>query len=316
MNAVDQRALRDAFGAFMTGVTVVTTSDATGTPRGFTANSFTSVSLDPPLLLVCIARASRSLETFTCSEGFAVNVLADDQRDVSTIFSRPGEDRSAGLGWRPSGSGAPILDGVVAWFDCSRHKVVDAGDHVILIGRDYAASDRGALGHARGGYFTQTLADHAIAAATAPKVLVGAIVHGPRGVLLVRDGDGWTIPRAELSGRGGSVPALGQLVGNLGLIASLRFIFAVYEENGVQHIVYRCEVEDRTPLKGRFHDLRMLAPDGVRDPAVRSMLARYADEAEGGEFGIYFGDASRGEAVGWPGRTRNESSRSSSTWSG
>ena len=298
MTTAGHRALRDAFGAFMTGVTVVTTSEAEGIPRGFTANSFTSVSLDPPLLLVCIARASRSLETFTRAEGFAVNVLADEQRDVSTTFARPGEDRFAGLGWRPGGCGAPILDGVAAWFDCRRHEVVDAGDHVILIGRviDFGASERSGLGYARGGYFTQALSDRAIAAAaSAPKVLVGAIVHGPRGVLLVRDQDGWTIPRVELSGRRGSVSALEQLIGKLGLIASLGFVFAVYEEDGVQHIVYRCEVEDETPLKGRYHGLRTLAPDAVADPAVRSMLARYADEADGGQFGIYFGDASRGE---------------------
>lgn len=295
---MDTRALRDAFGAFMTGVTVVTTTDASGAPRGFTANSFTSVSLDPPLLLVCIAKASRSLETFTGAEGFAVNILADDQRDISTTFARPGEDRFAGIGWRRGGCGAPILEHVAAWFDCRRHDAVDAGDHVILIGRvaEFGVSERGTLGYARGGYFTQQLADRAIAAAAAaPKVLVGAIIHGPRGVLLVRDGEGWTIPRIELSGRRGSVPALSQLVGQTGLIASLGFVFAVYEEDGVQHIVYHCEVDDEAPLKGRFHDLGALGLESIADPAVRSMLARYAREAEVGQFGIYFGDASRGE---------------------
>lgn len=293
----DTRALRDAFGTFMTGVTVVTTRDTADAPRGFTANSFTSVSLDPPLLLVCIAKASRSLETFTRADGFAVNVLADDQREISLTFARPGEDRFAGLGWRPGRTGAPILDGVAAWFDCRRHQVVDAGDHVILIGRveDFAAADRGALGYARGGYFTQRLADRAIAAAATAKVLVGAIVHGPRGVLLVREGEGWTIPRIELTGRRGSVPALSQLVGDLGLIALLGFVYAVYEEDGVQHIVYRCEVDAETALKGRFHDLGTLQPETIADPAVRSMLARYGEESQAGEFGIYFGDASRGE---------------------
>ena len=293
---IDTRALRDALGTFMTGVTVVTTRDAAGAPRGFTANSFTSVSLDPPLLLVCIAKASRSLETFTCAEGFAVNVLSDDQRDISTTFARPGGDRFAGLGWRAGASGAPILDGVAAWFDCSRHDVVDAGDHAILIGRieEFASSERGALGFARGGYFTPRLADRAVAAAHAPRVLVGAIIEGPRGVLLQSDGDGWTIPQTELTGGRGSVSALGELVGELGLLASFGFIFAVYEDGGTQHIVYRCSVGEAAPNRGRFHDLQSLNLETVTNPAVRSMLGRYAAEARLGAFGIYFGDASRG----------------------
>ena len=295
--SVNSRALRDAFGAFMTGVTVVTTMDAEGIPRGFTANSFTSVSLEPPLLLVCIAKASRSLQTFTCAESFAVNVLADDQREISTTFARPGQNRFSGLRYGPARTGAPILDGVAGWFDCTRHQVVEAGDHVILIGcvEDFGACDKGGLGYSRGGYFTQRLTDSAIAAVSAPTVLIGAIVHGPRGVLLVRDGEGWTIPRIELTGRLGSVSALGQLLGHLGLIASLSFVFAVYEEDGAQHIVYRCQVDDEMPLKGRFHHLGAIPPEQIADQAVRGMLARYVEEAQSRHFGIYLGDGSSGE---------------------
>lgn len=126
-------------------------------------------------------------------------------------------------------------------------------------------------------------------------MLVGAIVHGPRGVLLVREDNGWTIPRIDLTGQRGSVPALSQLLGHLGLIGSLGFVFAVYEQDGVQHIVYRCEVDDETPLKGRFHDPAAFGPDQIPDRSVRSMLARYIDEAQAGQFGVYSGDASRGE---------------------
>lgn len=293
---MDQRALRDAFGSFMTGVTVVTTLDEQERPRGFTANSFTSVSLDPPLLLVCIARSSGSLDSFTAGPGFAVNVLAEDQREVSNTFARPGEDRFAGIGWQAGPAGNPVLDGVTAWFDCTLDRVVEAGDHAILIGRveGFAASERAGLGYARGGYFTQAMADRAVAAAHAPRVVVSAIVHGPRGILLERAGAGWTLPSAEMTGKQGSLTALGQLVGRLGLIASFGFIFAVYEDAGIQHIVYRCEVGDDTPLRGQFRALDAIGPETVHDPAVRSMLARFAEEARGGQFGIYFGDASRG----------------------
>jgi len=281
----------------MTGVTVVTTLDAAGAPRGFTANSFTSVSLEPPLLLVCLAKQSRSLATFTEAQGFAVNVLAEDQREISMTFARPGEDRFSGIGWHLGPQGSPVLDGVSAWFDCARHEVVDAGDHVILVGRvaGFETHERGGLGYARGAYFTQGLADRAVTAAHAARVMVGAIIEGDGGVLLVRDGAGWGIPRAEMGQPRGPVTALDLLVGGLGLIASVGFVYAIYEDRGVQHIVYRCECGDQATQTGRFQPLDTLDPATIADPAVRSMLARYADERRIGQFGIYLGDAERGE---------------------
>ena len=88
MQTVDPRALRDAFGAFPTGVTVVTACDGDGNPIGFTANSFTSVSLNPPLLLVCLAKTSRNFATMTGAPHFAINVLSETQKDVSNTFAR------------------------------------------------------------------------------------------------------------------------------------------------------------------------------------------------------------------------------------
>lgn len=102
----DPRALRDAFGAFATGVTVVTASDAAGKPIGFTANSFTSVSLDPPLLLVCLAKSSRNYESMTSAGRFAINVLSETQKDVSNTFARPVEDRFAAVDCGLAGTAA------------------------------------------------------------------------------------------------------------------------------------------------------------------------------------------------------------------
>lgn len=96
----DLRALRDAFGAFLTGVTVVATFNDEGGPIGFTANSFTSVSLDPPLLLVCLAKTSRNYQTLMTAKGFSVNILSEDQKDVSNTFARPVEDRFAAVDWQ------------------------------------------------------------------------------------------------------------------------------------------------------------------------------------------------------------------------
>ncbi|MEO0362226.1 MAG: flavin reductase family protein [Pseudomonadota bacterium] len=154
--APDPKALRDAFGAFMTGVTIVTARDPGGELAGLTANSFTSVSLDPPLLLVCLARRSQSLLIIQRAGGFAVNILAESQQDLSNRFARPSDDRFDGVDWAPGPFGAPILSGVCGWFDCRLHDQVTAGDHVILIGKVEGFDHAGGapLGYARGGYFS------------------------------------------------------------------------------------------------------------------------------------------------------------------
>ncbi len=141
---IDAQALRRALGTFATGVTVVTTMDADGTPRGFTANSFASVSLDPPLILVCLAKKAASCPVFRASESFAVNILCEDQKAVSAAFSSRIVNRFATVDWSTRSTGSPIIAGTVAWLDCRMHEAVHAGDHYILIGRimdyDYAAS--------------------------------------------------------------------------------------------------------------------------------------------------------------------------------
>lgn len=139
---MDQRSLRTAFGAFPTGVTVVTTL-AQGMPVGFTANSFTSVSLDPPLLLISIARSARSSALFADVDRFAVNILAADQADVARRFAQSGIDRFQGIAWQPTPGGMPALAGVAVWFDCTTAQRVDAGDHWLLIGRIQHLADHG-----------------------------------------------------------------------------------------------------------------------------------------------------------------------------
>jgi flavin reductase (DIM6/NTAB) family NADH-FMN oxidoreductase RutF len=131
----DARTLRDALGCFATGVTVVTTLDEAGRPVGLTANSFTSVSLEPPLLLVCLAKTAGSLPAFAAAPGFAVNVLHTGQQTVSARFASKTEDRFAATPWETWDTGAPIVEHSLASFDCTRHAWHDAGDHVILVGR-------------------------------------------------------------------------------------------------------------------------------------------------------------------------------------
>ncbi|MFG1806154.1 flavin reductase family protein [Streptomyces sp. NPDC049040] len=128
----EQRALRDVLGRYATGVAVVTTRYR-GMPAGVTVNSFTSVSLDPPLVLWCLNAASGSRAAFTGAEHFAVNVLAAGQGDLATRFTCPG-DRFAGLPPHSGPHGLPLLPGAVAVLLCRRTRVLPAGDHLLLLG--------------------------------------------------------------------------------------------------------------------------------------------------------------------------------------
>jgi flavin reductase (DIM6/NTAB) family NADH-FMN oxidoreductase RutF len=132
--AFDQRQFRDALAQFATGVTIVCTREPSGSYVGFTANSFNSVSLDPPLILWTIARRSSSLAAFDAAERYTVNVLGAEQADLARRFSRPHADRFAGVVHRLGWSDAPLIDGCVAWLECRQHARHLAGDHVIFIG--------------------------------------------------------------------------------------------------------------------------------------------------------------------------------------
>ena len=131
---VDARELRTALGHFATGVAVITARDVRG-PVGMTVNSFCSVSLDPPLVLFCPSRESRTWPVIERAGRFCVNVLGHEQQDVSTVFGRGGEDKFNGTPWRFSPGGAPLLDGVLTWLDCAIDTVHEAGDHYVVIGR-------------------------------------------------------------------------------------------------------------------------------------------------------------------------------------
>ena len=129
------RTLRDALGRFVTGVTIVTTLDSDGAPVGLTANSFTSVSLDPPLILWSLSKRSGNLAAFSTAGRFAVNILSQDQNELSARFASLSEDRFAGTGWRRGLGGLPLLPGCLAHLECVTTREQEAGDHVIFIGR-------------------------------------------------------------------------------------------------------------------------------------------------------------------------------------
>ncbi|MFB4317662.1 flavin reductase family protein [Actinomadura sp. 21ATH] len=132
---------RDVLGRFASGVTVVTSIDGDA-PVGFACQSFASLSLDPPLVMLCPSRASTSWPRIEATGRFAVNVLAEDQRDVCARFAASGGDKFAGLPWTASAHGTAHLAGALATIDCSIADVHPAGDHLIVVGAVRELRDR------------------------------------------------------------------------------------------------------------------------------------------------------------------------------
>jgi len=152
--AIDKDQFRQVLSHFAAGVTVVTTLDGEQRPHGLTATAFTSVSLEPPLVLVCIDKSADTYPHFEPAGLFAVNFLALDQRDISQRFAKHGGEKFAGLGWRPGVLGAPLLDGTIGHVECRIRYSYEGGDHTILVGEIESAdtSDGEPLLHFRHAY--------------------------------------------------------------------------------------------------------------------------------------------------------------------
>ena len=146
------REFRDALGRFATGVTIVTCYSRLG-PLGITANSFASVSLEPPLVLWSPAKSSRRFEAFVEATDFAIHILRDDQTDLCDRFSTEGLDFN-GLNWATNDANVPLIEDVLARFECTRHAVHEGGDHAIVVGRvtQAAFSDGNPMVFSKGRY--------------------------------------------------------------------------------------------------------------------------------------------------------------------
>jgi flavin reductase (DIM6/NTAB) family NADH-FMN oxidoreductase RutF len=153
-SAIDPRDFRNALGTYATGVTVITAADADGKPHGLTCNSFTSVSLNPPLVLWSLGIFSQNMSVFQNASHFAINVLGASQQALAAKFARSSEDKFAGVEWRPGLGKAPILAGSVADFQCRAANRYYGGDHVIFLGavEAYSYNREEPLLFGRGGY--------------------------------------------------------------------------------------------------------------------------------------------------------------------
>jgi 3-hydroxy-9,10-secoandrosta-1,3,5(10)-triene-9,17-dione monooxygenase reductase component len=150
----DGAKFRQVLGHFPTGVTVITARTADG-PVGMAVGSFTSLSLAPPQVLFCAGDASTTWPVIREHGSFSVNILAEDQEDVCRVFASKAADKFAEVGWKHSGNGNPLINGVLAWIDCRIAQIVESGDHAVVIGDVddlHVEREGGPLVFFRGGY--------------------------------------------------------------------------------------------------------------------------------------------------------------------
>jgi flavin reductase (DIM6/NTAB) family NADH-FMN oxidoreductase RutF len=152
--SLDPDAFRAVMGRFASGVTVVTATNSQGDDRGMTVSAFASVSLQPPLVVMCIDQAASMYDTLASAQYFAVNILASTQEPIARRFANTGTQQFEGIGYRTGENGVPVINDVLAFVECKRVSSTVAGDHIIIVGETVAASLRDArpLLYYRGGF--------------------------------------------------------------------------------------------------------------------------------------------------------------------
>jgi flavin reductase (DIM6/NTAB) family NADH-FMN oxidoreductase RutF len=302
--STDVLALRRALGMFLTGVTIVTTIDENGASRGITANSFTSVSLDPPMVLFCVDRSAASCDAFTGSRGFAVHILGHEQQELASRFASRSPTKFDGLQCASGAGGAPLLPECAAWLDCETDQRIEVGDHVVIVGRvlDFGVEPQRPLAYLQGRFVP--LAPEQGLATEAHGVTVGWIADTADGrIVLERSGadEPWSVPLRRL----GSVPlddeSLAQLAAeHLATPVELHFLYSLYYQGDPGHVVmlYRVRLTQPGGLEPtsdrRLFSIDDLPWDAVAGEPMRGILRRYVRERAGGRFGLYAGSAERG----------------------
>lgn len=301
MGHLNPRDLRTAFGTFMTGVTVVTAVSTDGAPVGFTANSYSSVSLDPPLLLVCPSNRLSSFPVFNTCEHFAINILAEDQQDISNIFAAAKGDRFGGIDWQADAWGCPVIAGAATAFSCSAHHRAPAGDHLILVGQihHFEMSGAAGLGFCNGGYFSLGMERRAQEPyEPTQRCIVGAIIEHDGKVLLEQTPRGYRPPQSTNFGKGGSLAAITDYLGAAGLDVQFGPVYSIFENSATSEIFtyYRATAQERTEQDHwACKDIGSLSSLAFTSDALTTMMRRYALEWHSGVFGLYVGNEHEGD---------------------
>ncbi|SCL29050.1 flavin reductase [Micromonospora inyonensis] len=298
----DPLLFRRTMGRFPTGVTVVTTRDADGRPWGMTANSFTSVSLTPPLISLCIDRRAGSFSAFSGCRTFGVSILGEHQRDLAVRFATPLDDKFTGLATLEEHPGAILMSGSAATLVCSVHTRVDIGDHVMLVGavQECTLGPSGPLGYCDGSFFTTnggTAPDGVDTplGATRPgrQILVGWLVEYESRILLSRDRatSTWRLPVGPLqAGPTMSEALIGTSRALMGQVIEPEFLYSAIDLSKSE----TCHVYRARPsvLPRQTPDLRLFAEGDIpwadlSHSSMEVILRRYFDERVSDRFGIF-----------------------------
>ncbi|NWD07259.1 flavin reductase family protein [Pseudomonas gingeri] len=299
---IDPKALRQAFGTFATGVTVITTSDQEGLPRGMTANSFTSVSLDPPLLLVCVAKAAASYQAFSESASFAVNVLHEEQLDVSNKFASKATDKFESVRHDKVHTGAPILTDSLTWFDCTTHNRVDAGDHIVLIGQiqAFGTSPKSPLCFNRGSYanLENPLPESWI---NSHGMVSAYLIESQDSILLRKDSQGgWSLPESPKQKDKFELVVANK---SISLLPDKTFLYSIFdvEDKDPGYMVFRAHIADSEtkdlPEGLEFFNVNGIPFDAMPSNELRAVVRRYVKERQDQKFSIYMGSSDGGRVA-------------------
>jgi flavin reductase (DIM6/NTAB) family NADH-FMN oxidoreductase RutF len=292
---LDPASLRRCLGTYVTGVTIVTTLDPDGNPQGFTANSFTSVSLAPPLILVCLAKNARCFNDFMRCETFAVNVLSEEQRNISNRFAKKIEEsKFEGVTWKKGATGSPLLADSMGTLDCIARDRYDAGDHVILLGEvvDFGTSSKRPLVYAQGSYVSLSLQQSVLNKSRSWGTTLGCIALRKDKILLVRSPDNgkWGLPEVRLHGEK-EEGSLNELFKRIGVNIQLSFLYSVFDlkATGQFVMIYRATLLS-DPVES--DDVRLFSQDEIpwdnlTEATSAPMLRRFFLEAALDQFGIY-----------------------------
>lgn len=313
----DARGFRSALGAFATGVTVVATrSVKDGSSRAFTANSFSSVSLDPPLVSVCLGKNSASLAEFETAETYSISILEASQKETSNAFAARDPAVKIAATASLAQHDAPYVAGSLASFICQRHAVVDAGDHVILLGRvvKFRVNEGQPLGFFRGAYVGVGPSLLEIEQLHA-SVRVGAILGQDGQIMLYRpaNSDRWELPSARARRGQRADTVLQSVLAPLGVETTMSVPYSLFQEPEADDISMFFTVESKVPIAPG------LLPDGgeiglfsaedapwerVVGIVKQGVVKRFLRETASGLFNVYFDSPEGGSLAPFGGRPR------------
>jgi len=250
-------------------------------------------------VLVCLGKESSNEGAFEAAQHFAVNILAETQRDVSAVFATRGINRFGSINWRRGDLGDPILEGSTAWFECRMHDRIDAGDHIILVGnvQSYDHSTASPLGYCRGTYVSFQL-EQDIVAGRNRKTRVGAILEAQGRILFLASKSGMlALPTNRALGAGSEPGTLRGDLAALGVSYDLDFLYSVYEENDTDtlNVFYRGTAAAVPSVGGVIgYTPEEIPLDRLEGNALRKLMCRYINERLHARFSVYAGDATVG----------------------